>query len=82
MKIWFFLVLATHWATQVAVAVEPSKREKQMEFESGLVEGVSTDPGSGSLTSKDRAGEKPHLYKRDRLFDSEKNRTIQEIRYQ
>lgn len=78
MKIWFFLALVTH----SAFAAEPAKREKKMEFESGLVEGVSTDPGSGSVTSKDRAGEKLHLYKRDRLFDSEKNRTIQEIRYQ
>lgn len=78
MKLWFFLTLAIH----SALAAEPAKREKKIEFESGLVEGVSTDPGSGSLTSKDRAVDKPHLYKRDRLFDSEKNRTIQEIRYQ
>lgn len=80
MKSWLLLFLAIH--SMVAKANEPAKREKSLEFESGLVEGVSTDPGSGSVTSKDRAGEKPHLYRREKLFDTEKNRTLQETRYQ
>jgi hypothetical protein len=59
------------------------KREKKLEFEGGLVEGLTKSPGDiGSLTIKDKYRKKDHIYNRKMIFDSELIQTIKDMRYE
>ncbi len=58
-------------------------RQKKLEFDDGLVEGINKKPGDvGSLTIKERNRKKNHLYNRELQFDTEMTQTIKDMRYE
>ncbi len=57
-------------------------RSKNMEFESGLVEGLGKVKGAfGGMTTKERKRKDDHLYERWIDWDREMQQTIRETRY-
>ncbi len=57
-------------------------RQKSIQFDDGLVEGLSKGKGNlGSLITKAQEKRRPHLYDRMISFDRERAETIREFRY-
>ena len=59
------------------------QRQKSIQFEDGLVEGLGQGKGNiGALITKSRDKRRPHIYDRSINFAREKQESIREFRYQ
>lgn len=67
---------------EVPDSFESNKREKYLEFDDSLIEGMNNSPREFStVTAKKVKKEKGHLYNEFLSFDREENETLRNQRY-
>jgi predicted HicB family RNase H-like nuclease len=80
----FTCQVAVNATAPSVLAEETIQRQKVIDFEDEVVEGVNKRPldSVSQLSEKDRRRKKPHLYRKRASFKSETSQTLTEIRYQ
>jgi|GEM_PF-756007 len=65
------------------MASEGAKRQKVIDFEDDIVEGLNKRPldSLSQISEKDKKRRKPHLYRKRASFKTENGETLRELRY-
>lgn len=76
-------ILTMVLASPSAMAEKKSKREKVIDFEDEVVEGMNKRPldSLNQISEKNKKRKKPHLYRKRAGFRSETAETIEELRF-
>ena len=76
-------VLTLLLASPFAAAEAKKERQKVIDFEEELVEGMNKRPldSLASLSEKNKRKKKPHLYRKRAGFRPETSETVRELRY-